>query len=62
MGGRGLCLGAEKTRSEENTRNYADSHISGTSFVGLLFNNQISDPKKFMISCATSCGRVMVGT
>ena len=40
----------------------ADSHISGTRFVGLLFNNQISDPKKFMISCATSCGRVMVGT
>ncbi len=37
-------------------------NVFAARFVGLLFNDQISDPKKFMISCATSWGRVMVGT
>lgn len=39
LGGHGLCLGAGRTRSEENARNAAESHTSGACLLGAVLLN-----------------------
>ena len=39
VGGRGLCLGAGKTRSQKMPENAAESHTSGTCLLAGAFRN-----------------------
>ena len=46
VGGRGLCLGAGKTRSQKMLVNRADSHTSGARFVRRFYVVQDARPEK----------------